>query len=241
MIAPENVNDERPLAVVLLSGGMDSCVTATLAARGHRLAVLHSSYGQRTEKRERRAFEEIAEFLGAERKLHIDQRYLTAIGGSALTDSSVEVPDADLVAARQGEIPVTYVPFRNAHFLAAAVSWAEVLRAGVIFIGAVEQDSSGYPDCRPAYYKAFHGVIETGTRPETSIEISTPLIGLSKAEIIARGVGLNAPLHLTWSCYRSADAACGSCDSCVLRLRAFEQAGMRDPIRYASGDSDPPA
>ncbi len=233
MVTKNSSENGRPLAVVLLSGGMDSCVTATLAARSHRLAVLHSSYGQRTEKRERRAFEEIAEFLGAERKLHIDQRYMAAIGGSALTDSSVEVPDADLVAAQQGEIPVTYVPFRNAHFLAAAASWAEVLGAGVIFIGAVEQDSSGYPDCRPAYYEAFNRVVETGTRPETSIEISTPLIGLSKAEIIAWGVELNAPLHLTWSCYRSEDAACGSCDSCALRLRAFEQAGMRDPIRYA--------
>ena len=235
---PQSSNEnERALAVVLLSGGMDSCVTATLAAQNHRLAVLHSSYGQRTEARERRAFEEIAEFLGAERTLHVDQRYMSEIGGSALTDNSVEVPDADLVAAQQGEIPVTYVPFRNAHFLSAAVSWAEVLEAGAIFIGAVEQDSSGYPDCRPAYYKAFNGVIETGTRPETSIEIRAPLIGLSKAEIVAQGVELDAPLHLTWSCYRSAEAACRSCDSCVLRLRAFEQAGIRDPIRYAVRDS----
>ena len=232
---PENAAaNARPIAVVLLSGGMDSCVTATLAARTHRLAVLHSSYGQRTETREARAFEEIAAFLGAEQKLHVDQRYMTAIGGSALTDSSVEVPDADLVAAQHGEVPATYVPFRNSHFLAAAVSWAEVLAAGVIYIGAVEQDSSGYPDCRPAYYDAFNRVIETGTRPETSIRISTPLIGLSKAEIIAKGVALDAPLHLTWSCYRSADAACGSCDSCALRLRAFEQTGMPDPIRYAT-------
>ncbi len=232
---PENPGaNARPIAVVLLSGGMDSCVTATLAARTHRLAVLHSSYGQRTETREAQAFEEIAAFLGAERKLHVDQRYMTAIGGSALTDTAVEVPDADLAAAQHGEIPATYVPFRNSHFLAAAVSWAEVLAAGVIFIGAVEQDSSGYPDCRPAYYDAFNRVIETGTRPETSIRISTPLIGLSKAEIIAKGVALDAPLHLTWSCYRSADAACGSCDSCALRLRAFEQTGMPDPIRYAT-------
>jgi len=238
---PENSHENaRPMAVVLLSGGMDSCVTAALAARTHRLAVLHSSYGQRTETREEQAFEEIAEFLGVERKLRVDQRYMNAIGGSALTDTSVEIPDADLAAAQHGEIPVTYVPFRNSHFLAAAVSWAEVLGAGVIFIGAVEQDSSGYPDCRPAYYDAFNRVIETGTRPETSIKIRTPLIGLSKAEIIAQGVELDAPLHLTWSCYRSADAACGSCDSCALRLRAFEQAGMRDPIRYATGGAERP-
>ena len=220
---------ERPLGVVLLSGGMDSCVTATMAARDCRLALLHSSYGQRAEAREQRAFDEIADRLGAELRLRIDQRYLTAIGGSALTDRSIEVPRADPAAAQSGVIPITYVPFRNAHFLSAAVSWAEVIGARKIFIGAVEQDSSGYPDCRPAYYEAFRGVIDAGTRPETVIEIETPLIGLSKAEIIRQGVALGAPLELTWSCYQSSETPCGACDSCELRHRAFERAGVEDP------------
>jgi len=217
-------------AVVLLSGGMDSCVTAALAAQEGEIAVLHSDYGQRTEKRERRAFAEIADRLGARQRLVIDQRYMNAIGGSALTDDSIAVPDADLVAAGAGEIPVTYVPFRNAHFLSAAVSWAEAIGAQRIFIGAVEQDSSGYPDCRPAYYEAFNRLIEEGTRPETSVGIVAPLIGLQKAEIIRKGVEIGAPLDLTWSCYQSEDVACGRCDSCVLRQRAFEQAGVEDPV-----------
>ncbi len=222
---------EKPPAVVLLSGGMDSCVTATMAARDHRLALLHSSYGQRTEAREQRAFDEIADRLDARLRLRIDQRYMTAIGGSALTDRSIDVPRADQAAADKGVIPITYVPFRNAHFLSAAVSWAEVIGARKIFIGAVEQDSSGYPDCRPAYYRAFEGVIEAGTRPETEIEIETPLIGLSKAEIIRQGLALRAPLELTWSCYQSSETPCGACDSCELRRRAFEQAGVGDPAR----------
>lgn len=223
---------EKELAVVLLSGGMDSCVTAAIAARDHRLALLHSSYGQRTEAREKLAFEGIADFFEAAERLHVDQRYMMAIGGSALTDRTIPVPRADLVAAREGDVPVTYVPFRNAHLLAAAVSWAEALGAGKVFIGAVEQDSSGYPDCRPAYYEAFEAVVETGTRPQTRIAIKTPLIELSKAEIVRRGTELGAPLHLTWSCYESEQRACGGCDSCTLRLQAFEQAGIEDPLPY---------
>ena len=222
----------RPLAVVLLSGGMDSCVTAALAAQEHRLALLHSSYGQRTEARELRAFQAIADHYQAPFRLAVEQRYLTRIGGSALTDSSIAVPEADLAAAQAGQIPVTYVPFRNAHFLSVAASWAEVLGASRIFIGAVEQDSSGYPDCRPEYYRAFNETIRLGTRPETRIEICAPLIHLSKAEIIRRGLDLKAPLHLTWSCYQASDVACGTCDSCVLRRRAFECAGVTDPIPY---------
>lgn len=225
------MSSNRPIAVVLLSGGMDSCVTAAVAAQEHRLALVHSSYGQRTEARERRSFEEIAEHLQAPFRLAVDQRYMTRIGGSALTDPSLVVPDADLGV---GRVPITYVPFRNAHFLSVAVSWAEVLGARRIFIGAVEQDSSGYPDCRPAYYQAFNEVIRRGTRPETRIEICAPLISLSKAEIVGRGVELGAPLHLTWSCYQASDLACGTCDSCVLRLRAFAQAGLPDPISYRS-------
>jgi 7-cyano-7-deazaguanine synthase len=228
------VPEITPLAVVLLSGGMDSCVTAAIAAQTHRLALLHSSYGQRTEARERQAFDAIADHFRAAHRLRIEQRYMTQIGGSALTDASIEVPDADLVAAEEGHIPVTYVPFRNAHFLAAAVSWAEVLGAGKIFIGAVEQDSSGYPDCRPAYYEAFEKLADLGTRPETRIQIETPLIGISKAEIVRQGTALGAPLGLTWSCYQSSGEACGVCDSCALRRRAFAQAGVEDPVRYAA-------
>ncbi len=220
------------LAIVLLSGGMDSCVTATLAAKSYRLAALHSNYGQRTEARERRDFDEIADRLGIESRLVIDQRYMGAIGGSALTDRAIHVPSADLAAARHGDIPVTYVPFRNAHFLAAAASWAEALGATAIFIGAVEQDSSGYPDCRPEYYRVFNELIDTGTRPETKIRVETPLIGLSKADIIRQGVAAGAPLELTWSCYQDEDAACGVCDSCVLRLNAFATAGVVDPVPY---------
>jgi 7-cyano-7-deazaguanine synthase len=223
----------KDLAIVLLSGGMDSCVTAALAAQSHRLAALHSDYGQRTQARERRAFDEIADRLGIEQRLVIDQRYMSAIGGSALTDTAIAVPGADLVAAQMGEIPVTYVPFRNAHFLAAATSWAEAIGASAIFIGAVEQDSSGYPDCRPDYYRVFNELIDTGTRPETKIRIETPLIGLSKAEIIRQGVAADAPLELTWSCYQDEDVACGVCDSCALRLSAFAKAGVSDPIPYA--------
>lgn len=226
---------KEPIAVVLLSGGMDSCVTATMAARHHRLALLHSSYGQRTEAREYRAFEEIASRLKAELKLRINQNYMTAIGGSALTDQSIEVPLASPLTGTDGVIPVTYVPFRNAHFLAAATSWAEVIGAHKIFIGAVEQDSAGYPDCRPSYYESFSGLIETGTRPETDIKIETPLIGLSKAEIIRQGLLLNAPLELTWSCYQSSDKPCGACDSCELRRRAFEQAGVKDTLVGSTG------
>ncbi len=222
----------KPLGIVLLSGGMDSCVTTTLASRTHRLAALHSDYGQRTRVRERAAFEAIADRLGVERRMVIDQRYMSSIGGSALTDPAIGVPDADLVAARHGEIPATYVPFRNAHFLAAAASWAEVLGAEAVFIGAVEQDSSGYPDCRPQYYRVFNKLIAAGTRPETRIRIETPLIGLSKAEIVRQGVAADAPLELTWSCYQEEGAACGRCDSCALRLGAFAEAGLEDPLPY---------
>lgn len=224
------MGNSKPLAVVLLSGGMDSCVTAAIAAKSYNVAALHSSYGQRTAQRERVAFTSIADNYQIQQRLMIDQTYMTQIGGSALTDMAIAVPDG---GPQQGEIPPTYVPFRNAHFLAAAVSWGEVLGATAIFIGAVEQDSSGYPDCRPEYYEAFAELVERGTRPETSIAIETPLIGMSKAEIIRKGIELVAPLQLTWSCYRDSDVACGRCDSCILRLRAFEQAGVRDQIPYA--------
>jgi 7-cyano-7-deazaguanine synthase len=217
-------------AVVLLSGGMDSCVTATIAHETHRLALLHASYGQLTERRERRAFDEIADFYNVRERLVVRLDSLRQIGGSALTDSRIAVPEQGLEAA--AGIPITYVPFRNAHFLAVAVSWAEVIGATAIFVGAVAEDSSGYPDCRPEYYRVFSELVRAGTRPETRIEIVTPVIGMRKSEIVRRGIVLGAPLDRTWSCYKFEEEACGVCDSCRLRLRAFEEAGMRDPIAY---------
>ena len=275
----------QPKAVVLLSGGMDSCVTAAMARQKHDLALLHASYGQRTERRERQAFDEIADFYAVRERLVVRLDHFTQIGGSALTDKRIAVPEggpgpaillgdkeldslemvelvmaieeaygieipdedgekfrkvSDLVEyarkhlpARSGnEIPPTYVPFRNAHFLAVAVSWAEVIGASAIYIGAVAEDSSGYPDCRPKYYRVFQQLVREGTRPETRIEIVTPVIGMRKREIIQRGLDLGAPLDRTWSCYQFEDEACGSCDSCRLRLNAFLEAGVTDPIAY---------
>lgn len=217
-------------AIILVSGGMDSCVTAAIAkAENNEIAFLHISYGQRTEKRERKAFSDIADFYNIEKRLDISIEYLTKIGGSSLTDQSIEVSEADLEST---EIPTSYVPFRNANMLAIATSWAEVLGANSIYVGAVYEDSSGYPDCRPEFFAAFEKTIETGTKPDTNIKIKTPIIHLSKAEIVRKGLELNAPLELSWSCYRSEDLACGTCDSCALRLRGFEQAGAVDPILY---------
>jgi 7-cyano-7-deazaguanine synthase len=217
-------------AIVLLSGGMDSCVCATLAAQDYEVAALHVSYGQRTELRERQSFLAICNRLNIKNKLLVSNDALRAIGGSALTDENIAVP---VTPAIDHAVPVTYVPFRNAHFLSAAVSWAEVLGAGKIYIGAVEPDSSGYPDCRPVYYEAFNSVIRAGTK-EGNIEIVTPLIAMRKAEIVQLGLELNAPFDLTWSCYSQEDRACGRCDSCVLRLRAFAAAGVNDTIPYAT-------
>lgn len=224
------MNRNKSRAVVLLSGGMDSCVCAALAARDFDAAAVHVSYGQRTERREYQSFLAICERLGIHDKLVVRNEALRAIGGSALTDENIAVPESHTLGR---DIPVTYVPFRNAHFLSVAVSWAEVLAADKVYIGAVEPDSSGYPDCRPGYYKAFNEVVKAGTK-EGRIEVVTPLIAMHKAEIVRLGLELGAPFDLTWSCYRWEDQACGVCDSCVLRLRAFEAAGARDPISYAT-------
>ena len=219
----------QSIAIVLLSGGMDSCVTAAIARETHELALVHASYGQRTEARERRAFDAIADFYAVRERLAVRLEHFAQIGGSALTDARVAVPEDQLHASG---IPVTYVPFRNAHFLAVAVSWAEVIGASAVFIGAVAEDSSGYPDCRPEYYRVFQELVRAGTRPETKIEIVTPVIHLRKSEIVRRGISAGAPLHLTWSCYQFGEEACGACDSCVLRQRAFAEAGAADPIAY---------
>lgn len=233
------MSDQRK-AVVLLSGGMDSCVSAAIAVEAHgarNIALLHASYGQRTQQRERRSFEDIADFYAIKQRLIADLSYFRSIGGSALTDANIAVPanGLDSTGAHGSSIPVTYVPFRNAHFLSIGVSWAEAIGAGAIYIGAVAEDSSGYPDCRPEYYRAFQELIRVGTRPETRIEIVTPVIQMKKDEIIRRGVVLRAPLQLTWSCYQGEELACGTCDSCLLRVRAFVQAGLPDPIRYRPG------
>jgi len=219
------------LAVCLVSGGMDSCVVAAIAREENdEVAFLHVSYGQRTEARERRAFEELADHYAVQKRLAVSIESLKAIGGSSLTDENIPVAQANLASR---EIPTSYVPFRNAHMLAIATSWAETIGAQRIYIGAVAEDSSGYPDCRPEFYQAFQQAIDAGTRPETRVEIVTPVIHLSKAEIVRRGLELSAPLELTWSCYTAEDRACGRCDSCALRLRAFAEAGTRDPISYA--------
>jgi len=228
----------RPRAVVCLSGGMDSTVCATLAARDYEAYGLHFSYGQRTEARELAAARAVATAVGMHELLELKVDLFRRIGGSALTDSSIAVPDAvaeDASASNRtgNDVPVTYVPFRNAHFLSAAVSWAEVLGAKTVFLGAVEQDSSGYPDCRPAYYAAFNELIRTGTR-DGDIQVVTPLIALRKSEIVSLGVELGAPLHVSWSCYSGETEACGVCESCALRLRAFAQAGAVDAVPYAS-------
>src|SRR5438093_13698216 len=247
------MRESQQRAVVLLSGGMDSCVCAALAARDYEAAAVHVSYGQRTEERERHSFFGICDRLGIRDRLVVRNEALRAIGGSALTDSNIAVPGSGAPHQRISiqempdqrtprprvmehepvqDIPGTYVPFRNAHFLAVAVSWAEVLGAEKVYIGAVEQDSSGYPDCRPEFYAAFNEAVRTGTKGG-KVHIEAPLIALRKAEIVRLGLELNAPFDLTWSCYSREDSACGVCDSCMLRLRAFNEAGAADPIRYA--------
>jgi len=223
-------NPKSKIAVCLVSGGMDSCVTTAIAQKeNNEITLLHVSYGQRTEKRERKAFEDIADFYTIEKRLAISIEYLAKIGGSSLTDKNIKVTKANLESS---EIPTSYVPFRNANMLSIATSWAEVLKADSIYIGAVSEDSSGYPDCRPEFFAAFEKTVEVGTKPETKIKIKTPIIHLSKAEIVKKGFELNAPLHLTWSCYKNSDLACGICDSCALRLRGFDNAGVVDPIKY---------
>lgn len=221
--------EKKDLAIVLVSGGMDSCVTAAIAKQNYELAFLHLNYGQRTEKRELKAFNDIADYYNVKHRLVINLEHLKIIGGSSLTDSSMEIPTSRI--QKEG-IPSTYVPFRNANILCIAVSWAEVIDAKKIFIGAMEEDSAGYPDCREEFYRAFNKVIDLGTKPETQITIETPIIHKSKADIVRIGIELNAPFHLSWSCYQNEDEACGVCDSCRLRLKGFRNAGYVDPIKY---------
>jgi 7-cyano-7-deazaguanine synthase len=222
---------DKQIAVVLVSGGMDSCVTVAIAKQHYELALLHLNYGHRTEQKELQAFNDIAEYYHVQHRLVINIEHLKKIGGSSLTDETMEVTVANL---QTQEIPTSYVPFRNANFLAIAVSWAEVIGAKKIFIGAVEEDSSGYPDCRKEFYEAYNNVIAQGTKPTTHISVETPIIHLKKKDIVQKGIELSAPLHLTWSCYQNEDVACGVCDSCALRLRGFAAAGREDVIAYAT-------
>jgi 7-cyano-7-deazaguanine synthase len=218
------------LAVVLLSGGMDSAVTAAIAKeQGYDIACLHLNYGQKTQERELKQFNKLCDEFQAISRLVTDVRFLSQIGGSSLTDEKIEITDANLDSK---EIPTSYVPFRNANILAIATSWAEVIGAEALFIGAVYEDSSGYPDTRREFFEAFEQVIATGTKPSTKIKIETPIIDMNKDEIIKKGIELNVPFSETWSCYRNNDVACGKCDSCGLRLRAFSRVGMDDPIEY---------
>jgi 7-cyano-7-deazaguanine synthase len=225
----KEIMTKNKTAVVAVSGGMDSCVTAAIANQNYNLAFAHINYGQRTEKRELQAFTEIADFYEVEQRLVIDFSHFAKIGGSSLTDTKFEVTKADLT---NKEIPSSYVPFRNANILSACTSWAEILNASAIFIGAVYEDASGYPDCRPQFFEAYEKMIDLGTKPETKIKIETPIIHYSKAEIVKKGLEIGAPLNLTWSCYQSEDEACGVCDSCAFRLRGFAQAGVEDSILY---------
>ncbi|HMQ80291.1 MAG TPA: 7-cyano-7-deazaguanine synthase QueC [Ignavibacteria bacterium] len=216
-------------AIILVSGGMDSLVTAAIASREYELAFLHINYGQRTEKRELKSFNDIADHYNVAERLMVNIDYLAKIGGSSLTDKSIEVSKANI---HNQEVPTSYVPFRNANILAIAVSWAEVIGAKKIFIGAVEEDSSGYPDCREVFYDAFNKMISLGTKPDTNIKIESPIIHMKKYEIIMKGALLNAPFRLSWSCYQNEEKACGECDSCALRLKGFQEAGLVDPIDY---------
>ena len=221
----------RRRAVVLVSGGMDSSVTLAIAHREYDVATLHLRYGQRTENREQRAFHALADHYGVASRLVVPMHHLSLIGGSSLTDQSIPVSPANLSSAG---IPTSYVPFRNASFLAVAVSWAEVLGASAVFIGAVEEDSSGYPDCRGDFFAAFERAAAAGTKPGTAISIVTPVLHLTKDAIVRKAIALAVPLDLTWSCYQREDRACGECDSCALRLRGFQRAGVQDPIPYVT-------
>lgn len=226
----KNIMEMKNIAVVLLSGGMDSAVCAAIAREaGYELACLHLNYRQRTEQRELRSFREVADFYDAKYKLEVDIEYLSAIGGSSLTDKAIDVSKANLDSA---EIPTSYVPFRNANILSIGTSWAEAIGAKAIYIGALQVDSSGYPDCRAEFFEAFQKTIDTGTKPGSGIKIFTPLINMTKKDVVETGLRLGAPFHLTWSCYQSEDIACGVCDSCALRLRGFAQADAKDPLKY---------
>jgi len=216
-------------AVCIISGGMDSALSAKIAQEeGYEIIALHFNYGQRTETKELACFRKITDAMNISDSYEIDLPFFEQIGASALTDKSIEVPTGGL----EEGIPVTYVPFRNGIFLSIAASVAEKHGAEALFIGVVEEDSSGYPDCRESYIMQMEKAINLGTKDETHIEIKMPLVHMKKSEIVAKSLELGVPLEYTWSCYQSEDEACGVCDSCRLRLKGFEEAGVKDPISY---------
>jgi 7-cyano-7-deazaguanine synthase len=223
------IKSEKKKAVVLVSGGMDSALTAAIASENHELLFLHADYGQRTQSRELKAFNDLANHFKANKILKVNLSHFKSIGASSITDKHIKVEKANL---KSKKIPSSYVPFRNANLLAAAVSWAEAEGAEKIYIGAVEEDSSGYPDCRRVFFDSFEEMITNGTKPGKRIRIMTPLIKMSKKQIVLKSIALNVPIELTWSCYKSSKKACGECDSCALRLRGFQQAGVEDRIPY---------
>lgn len=229
-MAESNSSDNKGLAIVLLSGGLDSCVTTAIANETHTIALLHVGYSQRTQLQEYKSFRAIANYYNVPetRILTTKLDYLRKIGGSSLTDPDIPVDKGNT----NKQIPMSYVPFRNTHLLSIAVSWAEVISAEKVYIGAVQQDSPDYPDCREEYYDAFNRLVEVGTKPTTNIKVITPLLNMNKSEIVKKGIKLAAPLHLTWSCYERNDKACGHCQSCILRLKAFDDAGVEDKIPY---------
>ncbi len=222
-------NLNKPIAIVAVSGGLDSAVATAIASENHSLALMHINYGNKTQKRELEAFHAISDFYNINRRFVADIDHLRKIGRSSLTDRNIPVENFNPNATG---IPLTYVPFRNANILSIAVSWGEAIGAGTIYVGMMEEDSAGYPDCTEAFIKAFNNMVKIGTRPETNIELVAPLIHMSKADVIKKGVELGAPLELTWSCYRNEDEACGECESCVLRLNGYKKLGIEDPIKY---------
>ncbi len=217
-------------AIVLLSGGMDSALTLAIAkSQNYNLAALHLNYKQKTEQRELKAFYDITSHYGISEKLIVDVSFLKQIGGSSLTDEKINISHANL---NSNDIPTSYVPFRNGNILSIAISWAESIKANAIFIGAMQLDSSGYPDCHRTFFDAFENAANLGTKPDTNIKIITPIINYTKKDIVTEGTKLKVPFELTWSCYQNSDIACGVCDSCALRLRGFQQANIDDPIPY---------
>jgi 7-cyano-7-deazaguanine synthase len=209
---------------------MDSATAAFEAKqRGYDLYFLHTTYGQQTADKESECAQKLADYMDVADFLHIETDHLARIGASSLTDENIDVEEVDLDS---DEIPSSYVPFRNSNLLSMATSYAEANDCGAIFIGAHSEDYSGYPDCRPEFFDAFQQVIDIGTKPETSIDLVAPFVDWTKTEIAERGLDLDVPYELTWSCYRDEEPACGTCDACAYRLKAFQDVGMKDPIRY---------
>ena len=216
-------------AVCIISGGMDSTLASyMMKQKGYEIIGVHFNYGQLTEAKELECFENICKSLHVKNKYILDMGFFTQLGASALTDKSIEVPTSGL----EDGIPVTYVPFRNGIFLSMAAAIAEKEGAEVITIGVVEEDSSGYPDCKEEYIKAMQKAINLGTKPTTNIIIEMPLVHLKKSQIVKEAIKYDVPLELTWSCYKDTQKACGVCDSCRLRLNGFKEAGIDDPIPY---------